>query len=97
MEFAGRQMPMDAVWSDDFAKIVGPLKPTIEKALVKADDPDDLEGLKIIVFAEDDGDAPAWGFKFAGLPVAVNYAVILVGPEAPIVRPRTRRSASSAH
>lgn len=87
VEFEGRHLPMDAVWSDDFARIVGPLKSTIEKALDRAADPDELDGLRIIVYAEDDGEAPAWGFKFAGPPVAVNYAVILMGDTAPIVPP----------
>ena len=75
-------MPMNAVWSDDFARIVGPLVSTIEKALLGADD---LDGLKVVIFAEDDGDAPTWGFKFEGPTAAVNRAVDLLGPEAPIV------------
>ena len=54
---------MDAVCSDDFARIVGPLVSTIEKAL---DHADDLDGLKVVIFAEDDSDGPNWGFKFEG-------------------------------
>lgn len=85
VEFEGRQLPMDVVWNDDFAKIVGPLKATIDQALVRAADPDELNGLRIIVFAEDEGDAPMWGLRFEGSPVAVNYAVVLLGAKAPIV------------
>lgn len=75
-------MPMDAVWSDDFARIVGPLVSTIEKAL---DGADDLDGLKIVIYAEDDSDGPTWGFKFEGPPTSVNRAIDLLGTEAPIV------------
>lgn len=75
-------MPMDAVWSDDFARIVGPLVSTIEKAL---DGADDLKGLKIVIYAEDDSDGPTWGFKFEGPPASVNRAIDLLGTEAPIV------------
>jgi|TARA_A100001391_G_C5082904_1_gene280342 hypothetical protein len=85
VEFEGRQLPMDAVWSDDFARIVGPLKSTIEKTLNRAAEPDELEGLKIVVFAENEADSPTWGFKFAGPQTAVNYAVSLLGAQAPIV------------
>lgn len=80
-------MPMEAVWSDDFARIVGPLLSTIEKALDKAADPDELDGLKIVVYAEDDSDGPTWGSKFAGSPTAVSYARFLMGEQAPIVKP----------
>lgn len=87
VEFEGRQMPMDAVWSDDFARIVGPLRSTIEKALGKAADPDELDGLKVVVYAEEDGAGATWGFKFAGPPTAVNYAVFLTGDTMPVVKP----------
>ena len=75
-------MPMNAVWSDDFARIVGPLVSTIEKALHGADDLDDL---KVVIFAEDDSDGPTWGFKFEGPPASVNLAIDLLGTAAPIV------------
>lgn len=80
-------MPMEAVWSDEFARIVGPLRSTIEKALDKAADPDELQGLKVVVYAEEGEDGATWGFKFAGPPTAVNYAVFLTGGAMPVVKP----------
>lgn len=70
---------MERVWADDFAQIVGPLVNTLKAAL---DGADDLNGLKIVIYAEDDGDDMSWGFKFEGSPMAVNRAVDLLGPEA---------------
>jgi hypothetical protein len=87
VEFEGRQTPMEAVWSDEFARIVSPLKHTIETALAKAADPDELNGLKVVIYAEEDDEGASWGFKFAGTPVAVNYAFFLMGERAPIVKP----------
>ncbi len=86
VEFEERQIPLDAVWSDEFARIVGPLKSTIEKALGKAADPRELDDLRVIVLAEEDVTGASWGFKFAGSPLAVNYAVVLVGDQAPVVK-----------
>jgi len=87
VEFDGQQLPMDAVWDNDVAKVVGPSKATIEKALARAAEPDELRELKVIVFAEDEGEAPVWGFKFAGAPHAVKYAIDLMGKETPIMPP----------
>jgi len=85
--FEGRQMPMEAVWSDEFARIVVPERSTIEKALDKAADPDELNGLKVVVYAEEDTGGATWGFKFAGPPTAVNYAIFLTGDTMPVVKP----------
>lgn len=79
VEFEGQRLPMDRVWGDDFARIVGPLVDTLKTAL---DGADDLDGLKIVIFAEDDGEDMSWGFKFEGPPLTVNRAVDLLGPEA---------------
>lgn len=80
-------MPMEAVWSDEFARIVGPLKSSIEKALDEATDPSQLHGLKVVVYAEENDTRASWGFKFAGSPTAVNYAVSLTGDTMPVVKP----------
>lgn len=72
---------MDRVWGDDFAKIVGPLVDTLKATL---DGADDLDGPKIVIYAEDDDEDMSWGFKFEGPPLAMNRAVDLLGPEAAI-------------
>jgi hypothetical protein len=87
VEYEGQQMPLDRIWSDELARIVGPLKSTIEKALARAAEPQELAGLKVVVYAEDTGNGASWGFKFAGSPAAVGYAVSLVGEQTPIVKP----------
>lgn len=79
VEFEGQRLPMERVWADDFAQIVGPLVDMLKTALAGADD---LEELNIVIFAEDDGEDMSWGFKFEGPPMAVNRAVDLLGPEA---------------
>ena len=87
MEFEGEQRPLQTIWTDEAARIIGPLKATVEKALGRAADPDELEGLMVIVYAEETDMGAAWGFKFSGPVAAVNYAVSLVGRSSPIVDP----------
>ena len=84
VEFEGRQVPLDAVW-DDIKAIVGPLKQTVEAALDKAADPDELADLNIVIFAEDNAGGAEWGFKLEGTAVAVNYATSLIGKTASII------------
>jgi len=79
VEFEGQRLPMDRVWSDEFAQIVGPLVAKLKAALNGADG---IDGLKIVIYAEDDGEDMSWGFKFEGQPLAVNRAVDLLGPQA---------------
>lgn len=83
VEFEGQRLPMDRVWGDDFAKIVGPLVDTLKVALAGADD---LDGLKVVIYAEDDGDDMSWGFKFEGPPLVVNRAIDLFGTSAEITK-----------
>lgn len=87
VEFEGERRPLESVWSDELARLVGPLKSTVENALDKAADPDELKGLMIIVYTEVMDAGAQWGFKFAGPPTAVNYAVSLVGQSAPVIKP----------
>lgn len=84
VQFEGRQLPLDAVW-DDIKAIAGPLKNTVEAALDKAADPAELADLNVVIFAEDNSGGAEWGFKLEGPPVAVNYAISLIGTIAPIV------------
>lgn len=70
---------MDRVWSEEFAQIVGPLVAKLTEAL---DGADDLGGLKVIIYAEDNGQDLGWGFKFEGPPLAVNRAIDLFGTSA---------------
>lgn len=88
VEFEGEQRPLESIWSDEAARIIGPLKEAIEKALEQATDPDDLKGLRVIVFAEETESGAEWGFKFLGPPEAVHYAVDLTGSTMQIVDPR---------
>lgn len=74
---------MDRVWSEDFAQIVGPLVAKLKAAL---DGADDLGGLKVIIYAEDDGQDLGWGFKFDGPPLEVNRAIDLFGTSVALTR-----------
>lgn len=69
VEFDGQGLPTDRMWRDDFAQIVGPLVSPLKAALEGADR---IGGLKIPVYAEDDGADMSWGFKFEGPPIAVD-------------------------
>ncbi len=80
-------MPMEAIWSDEFARVVGPLRLSVENALAKAVDTDELDGLKVVIYAEEDPEGATWGFKFAGPPTAVSYAVFPTGKVVPLVKP----------
>lgn len=84
VEFEGQQKPLDDVWSPEMAVIVGPVRHQVAGALDAAADPDELEGLRVIIFAEDG----EWGFRLAGSPTAVNYAIALIGLKRDI-RPTT--------
>ena len=85
VELDGERRPIESVWSDELSRIVGPLKATVEAALGKAADPNELDGLQIIIYAEIADGGAEWGFKFAGRASAVNYAVDLMGSAVPIV------------
>lgn len=87
VEFEGEQRPLQTIWTDEAARIVGPLQATVEKALGRAADPEELEGLIVIVYAEETDTGAEWGFKFSGPPAAVNYAISLVGRTSPIIDP----------
>lgn len=75
VEFEGQQKPLAEVWSPEMAVIVGPVRDSVSAALEAAEDPDELHELRVIIFAEDG----EWGFRLAGSPVAVNYAIALIG------------------
>lgn len=77
-------MPLEAVW-DDIKAIAGPLKHTVQAALDKAADPDELADLNVVIFAKENAGGAEWGFKLEGTAVAVNYATALIGKTAPIV------------
>ncbi len=87
VEFEGEQRPLQTIWTDEAALIIGPLKATVEKALCRAADPKELEALMVIVYAEEADTGAAWGFKFSGQRAAVNYAIALVGRSSPIADP----------
>ena len=87
VEFEGEQRPLQTIWTDEAARIIGPLKATVENALGRAADLDGLEGLKVIVYAEETETGAQWGFKFSGPPAAVQYAISLVGRSSPIIDP----------
>jgi hypothetical protein len=70
---------MDRVWSEEFAQIVGPLVAKLKAALDVADD---LGGLKVIIYADDNGQDLGWGFKFDGPLLVVNRAIDLFGTGA---------------
>lgn len=81
VEFEGQRLPMDRVWGNDFAQIVGSLVATLKATL---DGTEGIDGLKVIIYAEDDGQDMSWGFKFEGPLLSVNRAIDLLGPEAAI-------------
>lgn len=83
VEFEGQQLPMERVWSEEFAQIIGPLVSTLKASLEGAEG---IEDLRVVIFAEDHGEDMSWGFKFEGPPMSVNRAVDLLGPEAPITK-----------
>lgn len=83
VEFEGQQRRLDDIWSDELAKTVGPLCEEVSTALGGAQSPEDLEGLKVVIYS--DGDE--WGFKLAGPSNAVNYATDVIGQVRPIGRP----------
>lgn len=87
VEFEGEQRPLQTIWNDEAARILGPLMATVENALGKAADLEELEGLKVIVYAEETDRGAEWGFKFTGSPAAVNYAISLMGRKSPIIDP----------
>lgn len=87
VEFEGEQRPLQTIWTDEAARTIGPLKATVENALGRAADLDGLEGLKVIVYAEETETGAEWGFKFSGPPDAVQYAITLVGRSSPIIDP----------
>ena len=84
VEFEERRLPFAAIWSNDMENLVGPLKSTIDWALSAAAS-GELEGLKVVLYAEkDDGAGPRWGFKPIGPSYAVDCARRLIGDAAPI-------------
>lgn len=86
VEFEDRRLPLEAIWSHDMAKLVGPLKSMVDSALAVSN-PDDIEGLKIVLYADAGVDGgPAWGFKLVGPPHVVDHARRLIG-DAAAVRP----------
>ncbi|SFV31812.1 hypothetical protein SAMN05216456_1466 [Devosia crocina] len=86
IEFQGVQKPLDEIL-DAVSAIVCPLRATVQNALDQAADPQELDGLRVVVYAEEENGGAAWGFRFEGSPSSVNYAVSLVGALAPIVPP----------
>jgi hypothetical protein len=83
VEFEGQQRRLDDIWSDELAKVVGPTRDEISAVLDSAPSPEDLEGLRVIIYAEEG----EWGFKLKGPPLAVNYATDLIGQSRQIGRP----------
>lgn len=83
VEFEGQRLPMDRVWSEEFAQIVGPLVAKLKGALEGAEG---IEELKVVIYAEDDGQDLGWGFKFEGPPLVVNRAIDLFGTSAEITK-----------
>ena len=60
VEFEGEQRPLQTIWTDKAAHIIGPLRATVEKALGRATDPEELEGLIVIVYAEETDTGARW-------------------------------------
>lgn len=83
VEFEGQRLPMDRVWSEEFAQIVGPLVAKLKGAL---DGAEGIEELKVVIYAEDDGQDLGWGFKFEGPTLVVNRAIDLFGTTAEITK-----------
>lgn len=74
---------MERVRTDEFSQIDAPLVSTHKTAL---DGAEDIDGLKIIIYAEDAGEDMSWGFRFEGPPLSVNRAVDLFGSEVSIAK-----------
>lgn len=83
VEFEGQQLPMERVWSEEFAQIVGPLVAKLKSALEGADG---MEELKVVIYAEDYGQDLGWGFKFEGPTMVVNRAIDVFGTSAEITK-----------
>lgn len=79
----GEQRALDEVWTDDIARIIGPLRDRILRAFLRASDPDTLSEIEVVFFVDDER---TWGVRFEGSPYAVQYATDLV---LPIVRPKS--------
>jgi hypothetical protein len=75
VEFEGQRRSLESIWSDELAKIVGPLRDSLNAALAGASTPSDLYGLVITIYAEDG----EWGFKLGGPATAVQYAIDMIG------------------
>lgn len=88
VEFEGEHRSLESIWTDEMERLVGPLKSSIDNALAEATDPNELQGLQVIVYAEQTAVGATWGVKFKGPPSTVDYAVRLTGRSLPIVDPR---------
>ena len=77
IEFMGQQRPLDEVWSDDLAGIIGPYRDRIETAFKAARDPELLNDIEVIFFVDDQN---SWGVRFYGQSLAVQYATDIAMP-----------------
>lgn len=66
MEFEGEQRLLQTIWTDEVARIIGPLKATVENALGRAADLDGrARGLEGHSLADETETGAEWGFNWS--------------------------------